>query len=131
MSLFGPTRKPDDLCFRGSGAHPLALTTARVNAARLAQYKSQTVRLTGKVVRMEGDTAIIEASDGGQVSYRPTSPRFCIGTDQCTRLQVSIKLHREANISDPFVEILGKVNDDLSIKVFSSMNLGSDLGTSL
>ncbi|KAG7530718.1 hypothetical protein FFLO_04826 [Filobasidium floriforme] len=86
MSLFGPT--------------------PRVNAARLAQYKSQTVRLTGKVVRMDGDTAIIEASDGGQVQ---------------------IKLHREANISDPFVEILGKVNDDLTIKVFSSMNLGSDL----
>jgi hypothetical protein len=42
--------------------------------------------------------------------------------------QVEIKLHREANISDPYVEILGKVNDDLTVKVFSSMNLGSDLG---
>lgn len=40
-----------------------------MNAARLAEYKTQTVRLTGKVVRMDGDTAIIEASDGGQVSH--------------------------------------------------------------
>jgi hypothetical protein len=39
-----------------------------VNSARLAQYKGQTIRLTGKVVRMDGDTAVIEASDGGQAS---------------------------------------------------------------
>jgi hypothetical protein len=38
-------------------------------------------------------------------------------------------LHREANISDPFVEILGKVQDDLTVKVFSSMNMGNDLGS--
>jgi len=47
-------------------------TSARVNAARLAQYKGQTIRLTGKVVRMDGDTAVIEASDGGQVSHLPS-----------------------------------------------------------
>jgi replication factor A3 len=110
---------------------------ARVNAARLAQYKGQTIRLTGKVVRMDGDTAVIEASDGGQVSHL-SPPATCSGmqsmpivTDASVFLddeQVEIKLHREANISDPYVEILGKVNDDLTVKVFSSMNLGSDLG---
>jgi hypothetical protein len=74
MSLFGPTRESNpypSLPWRSDRSRTPArrsLQLARVNAARLAQYKSQTVRLTGKVVRMDGDTAIIEASDGGQVS---------------------------------------------------------------
>jgi hypothetical protein len=73
MSLFGPTRESNpypSLPWRTDRSKTPAcrsILSARVNAARLAQYKSQTVRLTGKVVRMDGDTAIIEASDGGQV----------------------------------------------------------------
>lgn len=44
------------------------LTIARINSRLLNKYQGQTVRLTAKVVNVNGDTATVEASDGGQVS---------------------------------------------------------------
>jgi hypothetical protein len=41
---------------------------ARINSRLLDQYKGQTVRLTAKIIKLDGDTATVEASDGGQVS---------------------------------------------------------------
>ena len=41
---------------------------ARINARLLDQYKGQTIRLTAKIIKLEGETATVEASDGGQVS---------------------------------------------------------------
>jgi len=40
---------------------------ARINSRLLDQFKGQTVRLTAKVIKLSGDTATVEASDGGQV----------------------------------------------------------------
>jgi hypothetical protein len=37
----------------------------------LEQFKGQTVRLTAKVIKLSGDTATVEASDGGQVGLLP------------------------------------------------------------
>ena len=41
---------------------------ARINSRLLSQYKGQTVRLTAKVLKLSGDTATVQASDGGEVS---------------------------------------------------------------
>ena len=41
---------------------------ARINARLLDQYKGQTIRLTAKIIKLNGETATVEASDGGQVS---------------------------------------------------------------
>jgi replication factor A3 len=41
--------------------------TPRVNSARLANYQSRTVRLPCKILEVRSDTALVEASDGGQV----------------------------------------------------------------
>lgn len=43
--------------------------TVRVNSKTLSEHKGKTVRLTAKVVQIVGDTATVEASDGGQVSF--------------------------------------------------------------
>lgn len=42
---------------------------ARINAGLLQKYKGQTVRLTAKVIKLTGETATVEASDGGQVGH--------------------------------------------------------------
>jgi len=61
MSRLGPERE--------FTPHFLELTTpARINSKYLTQHKGQTVRLAGKVIKLSGDTAIVEASDGPEVS---------------------------------------------------------------
>ena len=40
---------------------------ARINSRLLSQYKGHTVRLTAKVLKLVGDTATVQASDGGEV----------------------------------------------------------------
>jgi len=54
--------------------------TARINARLLDQYKGQTIRLTAKIIKLEGETATVEASDGGQVSFLlfPSPPSLLI-----------------------------------------------------
>ena len=46
----------------------MLIVLARINAGLLQQFKGQTVRLTAKVIKLTGETATVEASDGGQVS---------------------------------------------------------------
>ncbi|KZT69974.1 replication factor A protein 3 [Daedalea quercina L-15889] len=82
----------------------------RVNAARLGKYIGRTIRLTCKVVRSQGDTAIVQASDGGEVSVRLT---------QGTHLDGS------------FVEVIGTVNDAATVKMLACINLGNDLDMDL
>ncbi|EPT02196.1 hypothetical protein FOMPIDRAFT_1118942 [Fomitopsis schrenkii] len=78
----------------------------RVNAARLAQYIGRTVRLTGKVLRSQGDVAIIQAPDGGEVS---------------------VKLTRDTHLTVPFVEIIGTVVDAATIKMLAHIDIDSEL----
>jgi len=51
--------------------------TARINSRLLSQYKGHTVRLTAKVLKIVGDTATVQASDGGEVSAAMSAyPRY-------------------------------------------------------
>ncbi|KAL1409691.1 hypothetical protein Q8F55_003687 [Vanrija albida] len=78
----------------------------RVNSKYLSQHRGQVVRLTAKVVRLVGDTATVEASDGGEIG---------------------ITLSRDMHIEDTYVEIIGNVKEDLSIRALTSINLGNAL----
>ncbi|ORX39890.1 replication factor A protein 3 [Kockovaella imperatae] len=78
----------------------------RINASLLAKYRGQTVRLPAKVVKIVGSTATVEASDGGQIG---------------------VHLGRDMHIADTYVEIIGSVKDDLSLKALTSINLGDRL----
>ncbi|GAA5839948.1 hypothetical protein JCM11251_006569 [Rhodosporidiobolus azoricus] len=81
--------------------------TPRVNAGKLAQCSAgQTVRLIGKVISLEDDQALLEATDGGQVT---------------------VKLGSMSTLTDTFVEIVGKVTAENSINELSSLNLGENL----
>ncbi|RSH88075.1 uncharacterized protein EHS24_000602 [Apiotrichum porosum] len=78
----------------------------RVNSKFLSDHRGQTVRLTAKVLKLVGDTATVEASDGGEVA---------------------IMLSRDMHIEDTYVEIIGSVKDDLTVKALTSINLGNTL----
>ncbi|KAI9740228.1 MAG: hypothetical protein M1834_004806 [Cirrosporium novae-zelandiae] len=79
--------------------------TPRINASYLQDFSLQTVRLVGKVTDLRGEEATIDA--GGSVT---------------------VHLNRDAHISmGSAVEIVGKVQQDLSIKVFQATNWGNDI----
>lgn len=84
--------------------------STRVNQARLGTYVGQTVRLVAKTLKIQGDSAIVEASDGGQVEVR---------------------LPRDPPLTGTYNEIIGNVIDGSTIKMMSCIDLGSDLDTKL
>ncbi|KAF8524285.1 replication factor A protein 3 [Hysterangium stoloniferum] len=81
------------------------IQSPHTNSARLSNYIGRTVRLWAKVLKLQGDTAIVQASDGGEVR---------------------IKLSRTSNMSDPFIEIVGKVEEANVIVMLACTDLGAD-----
>ncbi|KAI0792316.1 replication factor A protein 3 [Abortiporus biennis] len=77
----------------------------RVNSARLANFVGQTVRITCKVRKFMNHQATVECSDGGEVT---------------------INMSPAADISDPFIEVIGKVLDSTTIQMMAAINLGND-----
>ncbi|ORX48800.1 replication factor A protein 3 [Hesseltinella vesiculosa] len=84
--------------------------TERINSQLREKYVGHTIRISGKVNSFTGDTSIITASDGGQVL---------------------IKLNGQSKWASQFVEVIGRVEPDLSIMEFSSVNLGDSFGKTI
>ncbi|KAF4970219.1 hypothetical protein FZEAL_10094, partial [Fusarium zealandicum] len=79
------------------------LSTPRITAAYLDNFVGRVVMLVGKVTQLRGDQATLD-SDGN----------------------VTVLLNREAHLANGnAVQVIGKVNPDLSIKVLSSRDLGT------
>ncbi|KAG8933883.1 hypothetical protein FRC03_010926 [Tulasnella sp. 419] len=72
----------------------------------MGKYQGQTVRLTCKILKFAGDQAIVQAPDGGEIT---------------------VKLLRDANISDTYVDFVGKVVDQSTLKMLQATNWGSDV----
>ncbi|KAF8499511.1 replication factor A protein 3 [Gautieria morchelliformis] len=81
------------------------IQSPHTNSAQLPNYLGRTVRLWVKILKLQGDTAIVQASDGGEVK---------------------IKLSKTSNMSDPYVEVIGKVEEANVIMMLASTDLGSD-----
>ncbi|KAL2126225.1 hypothetical protein VTI74DRAFT_1402 [Chaetomium olivicolor] len=85
------------------------IANPRITCSYLNSYVGKNVIIVGKVVQLRGDLAVIDA-DGN----------------------ISAHLNRDAHLSaGNGVQIIGKVNPDLSIKVLSSMDLGTGVDYSL
>ncbi|KAF9471908.1 replication factor A protein 3 [Pholiota conissans] len=84
--------------------------TPRVNSARLADFIGKTIRLPCKVLKVDGERLTVEAADGGQVAVNATP---------------------NADVSDTFIEVIGKVNSPSSIQMLASISMGSDLDMKL
>ncbi|KAF4970832.1 hypothetical protein FSARC_2198 [Fusarium sarcochroum] len=79
------------------------LSTPRITAAYLDNFVGRVVMLVGKVTQLRGDQATLD-SDG----------------------TVTVLLNRDAHLSNGnAVQVIGKVNPDLSIKVLTSRDLGN------
>ncbi|KAJ1980259.1 hypothetical protein H4R33_005524 [Dimargaris cristalligena] len=81
--------------------------TPRVNSALLPNYINHSVRIVGKVIQIQGNKAVLEASDHGKVL---------------------VNLVPQNNIGSQYVEIIGLVQEDRSIQEFSSCNMGEKFG---
>jgi replication factor A3 len=80
------------------------LSTPRLTSPHLEHFTSRTIRLTGRVTQLRGETATLD-SDGA----------------------VTAQLNRDAHLTvGNMVEIVGKVNPDLSIRVLRATDLGRD-----
>ncbi|KAG0177739.1 hypothetical protein DFQ29_004466 [Apophysomyces sp. BC1021] len=84
--------------------------TPRINSVLREKYVDRTVRISGKVISFSGDTAVIQATDGGQVL---------------------VKLNGENQWGTKFVEVIGRVEKDFSVMEFKSSNLGESFDLDL
>ncbi|KAI9840752.1 MAG: hypothetical protein M1837_001326 [Sclerophora amabilis] len=81
------------------------MATPRLLAPYLENFTHQTVRVLGKVVQLRGDQATIDA--GGNITAI---------------------LNRDSHlVPNNAVEIVGKVNPDLTIKVLVATDFGSNI----
>ncbi|KAF9467878.1 replication factor A protein 3 [Collybia nuda] len=85
--------------------------STRVNSARLPDFVGKTVRLACKPIQLNGDMAIVQASDGGEVTIRAMKP--------------------DINTEDGYLEVVGNVLDATTIKMLSYTILGQDLDMKL
>ncbi|KAK7529513.1 replication factor A protein 3 [Phyllosticta citribraziliensis] len=83
----------------------MAEATPRINAQYLENFKHQTVRILGKVTQLRGEEATIDASG-----------------------PINLHLNRDAHLTpNNAAEVIGKVNADLSVKVLTSTDFGSNI----
>ncbi|KAH9847430.1 replication factor A protein 3 [Lenzites betulinus] len=82
----------------------------RVNKARMADYKGQTVRLIAKILSFRDDVAIVEASDNSEVE---------------------VKLLKDVKIEAAYIEVIGQVVDERTIKMMGCIQLGNDVDMKL
>ncbi|KAF9408103.1 hypothetical protein BGZ94_002448 [Podila epigama] len=80
-------------------------TTPRVNSSMLGNYIGQPIRFVGKIVEQNGTTAVMSASDKGQVQIHMNA-----GTQYLSQ----------------YVEVIGNVNQDLSITELTASSFGDD-----
>ncbi|KAI9747623.1 MAG: hypothetical protein M1835_002017 [Candelina submexicana] len=79
--------------------------TPRINAHYLDSFQGQTIRILGKVTQLRGEQATIDAAGN-----------------------VTVILNRDSHlILNNAVEIIGKVNSDLTVKVLSATDFGNNL----
>ncbi|KAK7530506.1 replication factor A protein 3 [Phyllosticta citricarpa] len=79
--------------------------TPRINAQYLENFKHSTVRILGKVTQLRGEEATIDANG-----------------------PINLHLNRDAHLTpNNAVEVIGKVNADLSVKVLTSTDFGSNI----
>ncbi|KAK0507964.1 hypothetical protein JMJ35_009853 [Cladonia borealis] len=79
--------------------------TPRISAKYLDSFTNQIVRILGKVVSLRGETATIDANGS-----------------------INLHLNRDAHLSlNNAVEVVGKVQPDLSVKVLQATDFGGNI----
>ncbi|CEP08932.1 hypothetical protein [Parasitella parasitica] len=79
--------------------------TPRINSSLREKYIGQTVRVIGKLVSLSGDTAVLESTDNGQIL---------------------VHVNGESRWGTDYIEVIGQVEPDFTLKEFKTTNLGND-----
>ncbi|KAI1341969.1 replication factor A protein 3 [Xylariaceae sp. FL0016] len=82
-----------------------SISTPRISATMLDAFVGQNVMVVGKVTQLRGESAIIEA-DGSLNAILNRESHLMVGNG---------------------VQVIGKVNPDLSIKVYNALDLGNSV----
>ncbi|CAO0794730.1 unnamed protein product [Mucor circinelloides] len=84
--------------------------TARINSALREKFVGQTVRVSGKMISLSGNTAVVESTDNGQIL---------------------VHLNGESQWGTDYIEVIGQVEPDFTLKEFKTTNLGNDFNLEL
>ncbi|RPA79779.1 replication factor A protein 3 [Ascobolus immersus RN42] len=79
--------------------------TPRINASFLQQFENQTVIIVGKCIQVRGENALVEA--GGNINVHLSPNGTCVPGN--------------------FVEIVGKVQPDMTVKSLLTTDWGTDV----
>ncbi|KAF4546326.1 SsDNA binding protein ssb3 [Lasiodiplodia theobromae] len=90
----------------------MAEQTPRISAPYLEKFTHRTVRILGKVTQLRGEQATIDA--GGSINLHLNRNLLPLTQDA----------HLTLNNA---VEVIGKVNSDLSVRVLTSTDFGSNI----
>ncbi|KAG9303950.1 hypothetical protein G9A89_005860 [Geosiphon pyriformis] len=82
----------------------------RLSAAQLSTNRGQLVTIVGRIVESTSGKAILQAHDKGIVN---------------------IKTIQDQNFQQGFVEVVGRVMDDLTVEELNSINLGDNFDIDL
>ncbi|KAI4726263.1 hypothetical protein E4T49_06042 [Aureobasidium sp. EXF-10728] len=111
----------------------MAEQTPRINASYLENFTHRTVRILGKVTQLRGEEATIDA--GGQINVHLN--RVCYGPSisflwSFGNITSTSLFMQEAHLTvNHAVEIIGKVQADLSVRVLTSTDFGENIDFSL
>jgi replication factor A3 len=102
--------------------------TPRITQAYLEQFTHRTVRIIGRVTRLRGDEASIDSA--GQITLHLNRVSVSTSSDwmrQCLGRETE-HLQESHLTMDHYVEVVGKVQSDLSIRVLASTDMGTSIG---
>jgi replication factor A3 len=115
--------------------------TPRILAPHLQQFQHRIVRILGKVVQLHGETAVIDAGGNvdlilnrvrgnhGMIGEACTLSRSIIQVDSAYATSADIAFKDCHLARDHAVEIIGKVDGNLAIKVQAATDFGTNIGT--
>lgn len=106
VAKFGPHDYTTFAASRANRPYKMDHKAPRVNAARMRSYLGETVRCPCKIKSINGNRAVVELADGGDIE---------------------VSISDDGNIRDKFVEIVGKVETPTTLKMFTALNLGDNI----
>lgn len=82
-------------------------THPRINASLVPQFIGKKVRIIGQIRNLQGETAVLDASG-----------------------EVTVHLAMQSNMKEKqYYEIIGKVNEDATIRILDAIDFGESLST--
>lgn len=100
--------------------------TPRVLQPHLSNFQHRIVRVLGKVVQLRGENAIIDA--GGQIDIVLNRVRLSFDNVSTGTITILTKCQDAHLAVGHAVEVIGKVDGNLAIRVQAATDFGTNIG---